>query len=599
MPGLLAVVLAAPLASQEPDSTAAATPCVPVSRIFVDNQSIYDLTKIEESGRLGWVFRLANRLHYRTTEGFIRRELLFDVGDCYDPFLVDESARLLRQYKFFAEAEAFPVEQPDGTQHVVVETKDEWTTKLDVGASLDEGFKLETVELTEENFLGRGLELEVFFQERREQRDAGMRLRTSRMFGTRTDGRFEFGRTRVGRFGTFEVSYPFVGEGGRFAVFQTFDRRENLFAYSVPDQGALSMAGFTNAVVPLESERFALAVAAREGTPGNLRMIGLAITRESVRYPGGPGSVELVVNGDFSNTEAGDETVQAAVGRQIQEAWKTRFNMLFEWRKIRFARRRSLDSMLGVQDVELGSNLGLTLGVNPGSFGSGGVDASDDLYLQVSHFRGHEFGNVLVAGRLLTDGRYVLSGGAFGEGWQDVQSEADLYAYWLPERLSRHTLFARVSATGSWRVRFPYQLTLGGRETVRGFGSDRFPGGRRVVLTLEDRVRVGWPRPDAFDTGLSFFVDAGQMWAGDSPFGQDSGWKAAIGAGIRLGFPAESRSTVRLDLAMPLGSEGGLSNLVFRLSLREFVGLLRGFDDEQSLRSRIVGIGTNVFQTQR
>jgi len=581
---------------QEPPSGSAE--CLRITRLFIDNHSIFDLTKIEESGRLGWAFRLANRLHYKTTERFIHRELLFEVGDCFDPTLVEESARLLRGYKFISLAEAFPVRQPDGSVHVVVETKDEWTTKLDLGVSLDEGFKIETLELTEENFLGRGHELEFFFEERRERRDAGARLRTPRLLGTRADGRFEFGRTRVGRFGTFEVAYPFVGEGGKWSFYQTYRRAENVFAYSLPASDPLLGAGFTNVIVPVETERFVVAAAARRGTPGNLKMLGLAVTRESVGVPGHPSSVALVRGGDFSASEPVGDSLAGVVAGQVQDAWKTRVNFLFGWRRLHFARRHGLDSALGVQDVELGQDFSFTLGVNPGSFGSGGVDVSDDVYARVSLYEGLEWGETLFAGRILSDGRYVLSGGGFDEGWQDVQAEADLYFYWLPSGQRRHTLFSRVSATGSWSVRFPYQLTLGGRETLRGYRSDQFPGGRRILATLEDRVWLGWPRPDLFDFGLSFFVDAGRMWAGDAPFGQDTGWMASVGAGVRLGFPAESRNTVRFDLAMPV-TGGGFSDLLFRVSVREFLGLLRGFDDEQSVRSRVVGLGADVFQPRR
>lgn len=573
--------------------------CPQISRIFIDNHSIFDLSKIEESGRLGWAFRLVNRLHYRTTENFIRRELLFETGDCLDLFLVDESARLLRQYKFFAEADAFAVQQPDGSHHVVVETKDEWTTKLDIGASFDDGFQLEKVELTEENFLGRGLEVDLFFQERRERRDAGVRLRTTRLFGTRTDGRFEYGQTRVGRFGTFEVAYPFVGEEGRWALYQTYDRRESLFSYSVPEVDASTVEGLTNVVLPMEVERFAVGGALRAGLPGDLRMAGLVITHESVRFPGHPGSVELVVNGDFGNTLPAGDSIEGIVNPQIREAWKTRFNAIFGWRRLRFARRRSLDSMRGIQDVELGSDMAVTFGFSPGNLGSGGVDVTDDMFTRVELYQGLELGETLIAARLRSDGRLIFSDGAFSENWQDVHGEADLYFYWLPTRWDRHTIFARVSGTGSWDARFPYQLTLGGRETVRGFSSDRFPGGRRVVASLEDRIGISWPRPDLLDVGFTLFVDTGRMWAGDAPFGEDTGWKTSIGAGLRLGFPAESRGTVRLDLALPLGEGGGLSDVVFRVSLREFLGLLRGFDDEQSVRSRLVGVGADIFQPGR
>jgi len=561
--------------------------------VFVDNHSIFDLTDIEEKGRLSWAFHLVNKLHIRTRESFIRRELLFKEGDCHDPFLVEESARLLRGYKFLSEAEAYTIQQESGGPHVVVDTRDEWTTKLDLGVSIDDGFRFETIELTEENFLGRGLELELFLQERREQRDAGVRVRTNRMFGTRTDGRFELGTTRVGRFGTFEVAYPFVGETGRLAAIQSFRRDESLFSYS------LARGPYSNVVVPLHADRFALGVATRQGPPADLFMVGLAVTRESVRFPEYPTSVELIRNGDFATREPASDSAAALVNRQVQEAWKTRLNVVFEWRNLHYARRHGLDAIRGIQDVALGTDAAFTIGLNPGQYGSGGVDISDDVYARSYLFGAVQWGDALISGRSLVDGRYVYRGGLFGEGWQDVVGEGDVYMYVQPDFWEDHTFFARVSGAGSARVRFPFQLTLGGREGVRGYESDRFPGGRRLLVSVEDRMRFSWPFPELFDFGVTAFFDAGRMWAGDVPFGEDTDWVSSIGGGLRFGLPAGGRGILRIDLAMPLVESPSLSDVVFRVSLREFLGLLRGFDDEQTLRSRIVGFGSEAFQAGR
>ncbi len=561
-----------------------------VSQLFIDNQSIYNPSDIEEMGRFGWTLRLINRLHIRTRADFIRRELLFGVGDCVDDFRLRESARLLRLYPFISTADVYSVEQPDRSHHAIVETRDEWTTKLDLGVSFDGGIKIETIELTEENFLGRGVELEAFLEERRERRDYGFRFRTNRVWGSRADGRFEIGRTRVGDFFAASLSYPFVGEGGRYAAFQTFDHKEDLFSYSLP-----SGSVYTNAVLPVSVEGFALAVAARSGEPGDLTMLGLGISRESVRFAGYPGSLGLIREGDFATQLPAGDSILARVGPQIQEQWKTRVNMMLGWRNLRFLELRGLDALHGIQDIQVGSEVNVTFGANPGTLGSGGIDQSNDIYTRLTAFGGLHRGGLLLNSRVLVDGRNVLSGGAHGAGWQDILADADVYAYWLPATRTRHTFFARVSASGGWDVRFPFQLTLGGREGLRGFREDRFPGGRRILMTFEDRVRVEWPVPDLIDFGLTVFGDLGRMWAGDVPFGRDTGWLGNVGGGLRFGFPSGSRGVVRLDLAFPL--TGGTP--VFRVSLKEFIGLRRGFDDQQVLRSRVLGIGGEVFNPER
>jgi hemolysin activation/secretion protein len=142
----------------------------------------------------------------------------------------------------------------------------------------------------------------------------------------------------------------------------------------------------------------------------------------------------------------------------------------------------------------------------------------------------------------------------------------------------------------------PYQLTLGGRSSVRGFREEDFPGAQRMLLTLEDRILIRWPAPDLLDMGLTLFADAGRIWAGDVPYGMDSGWRGTVGFGLRIGFPAGSRRVTRMDLAFPVGGGGG--GPVFRITAFELTGILTGFSDPQLRRSRRVNVGPDQFVTE-
>lgn len=568
-----------------------------ISGIDIDNRDIFDLDQIGDRP-FSWAFKLANTLHVRTRRSFIRRELLFRDGECLEPFLLEESERILRGYRFISQASVTSIAQTDGSHRIAVQTQDEWTTQMDLGVGFDEGLKLETLELTEENFLGRAMELEFFLQERREMRDYGVRFRSNRVLGTRGDSRLTLGRTRVGDFYGGGLSYPFVAEVGRYGASMFFDRRDDLFSYALPAGGAY--AEFSNVVVPFTMERLHLAGAVRRGEPGNLSMLGLGVTRESLRYTGFPGSVNLVRNGAFSEPEPAGDEIAAVVDSQVRSGWKTRVNLLLGWRKVRFERRRGLDALRGVQDVLVGSDLGVTLGANPGRLGSGGDDDSDDIYARVRHVAGFEAGPFFFGSQLQLEARNVVSGSEVGDtGWRDVLAEADALLYLQPGGPDGHTFVARVAAAGGNNVTFPFQLTLGGREGVRGFPTNEFPGGARMIASLEARRAFNWPVPDVFDFGYTVFVDAGRTWKGDAPFGIDSGWQAAVGAGIRLGLPEGTSGVARLDVALPVTGGRGFSDLVFRVSMREFVGLLGGVDDEQMERSRIKGIGPTVFEPSR
>jgi len=568
-----------------------------VSRIFVDNHAIFDPDDLSGEQPFLWAYRLANTLHMRTDESFVRSELLFEEGSCYDPALLEESERLLRLHTFISSADVFGLRQPDDSWHVVVDTKDEWTTKLNVQVSIDEGIELRGVDLAEENLLGQGVTAGVFFRERDERRDVGARFFTPRVFGTRLDARLSGGRTRIGRFVEEELFYPFVGEVGRLAARQLYIRRDDLFPYSLgvlhPEEGEV-----THVLLPLEEERIQVTVAARLGEPGNLTTFGLGISNETLEFPGFPENVEVVRRGDFEDREIADETLVEAIAPHTLHSSATRLNLLVGQRNVRFERRRRLDAITGIQDVAVGTDVGLTLGRSvPGLSGEEGQP--DDLYARFRFFAGAAPANVVVNGGLAVEGRQIFAGGTGGGGWRDVLAELDLLLYWQPSEGGPHTFFARLEGAGGWSLDQPFQLTLGGGAGVRGYHEADFPGGRRIVASVEDRIHLGWPLPHLVDLGLTFFADAGRVWPGSVPFGTDSGWRGSLGGGLRVGFPAGTRGVVRLDVALPIGPGAGVADAVFRVSLADLVGLAGGFADRQLERSRRITVGPDLFTAAR
>jgi hypothetical protein len=205
-----------------------------------------------------------------------------------------------------------------------------------------------------------------------------------------------------------------------------------------------------------------------------------------------------------------------------------------------------------------------------------------------------------VNAQVAAEARQVYGGdGEGGSRWEDIFAEGDAYLYWQPKPDGKHTVLFRASATGGWDVATPYQLTLGGRDGVRGYNRKSFPGGRRLLLSLEDRVFVRWPAPEVLDFGLSFFADLGYMEGGGVPFGIDSGWQGAMGVGIRFGLPPGSSRTTRIDLAWPVGGGAGFNDLILRISMDEVLGILGGVRDRQLLRSLRSGIKPYLISTPR
>jgi hypothetical protein len=569
-----------PISPGRPDSCATG----PISYVFIDNKSIFDTTDPDLDRRVLWAYRVANALHIATRRWVIRRELLFAPGSCYDPFLLEETERLLRGYTFLSRVDVFGTPQPDGTYHVIVSTRDEWSTRVDVRFSSGGDFGFEGARLTEHNLLGTGQSAGVFYYEREVTRDYGVSYHTPQVAGTRWDLTAAVGRTRAGTFVREVIAYPFVGEVSRWAGRQAFRREDQFFNYIVHDDPGLRSA---HVLLPLREKAFDMAVVRRTGARGNAALIGAALSFQQLSYPD---SVQIAPEGDFNRRGQAPDSIEAPVLEQSESLANIRAFALLGHRNVWWIRRRGLDSMRGQEDVRLGAEAVLGLGRSVPS-----LETDDDLYATLALYTGLQLGDVLALARARIDGRRDLTATASMPEWKDVYVESELLSYLQSARLPRQTLFLRAALTGGWNTRTPFQLTLGGLHGVRGYDRERFPGGRRLVMTLEDRIYAGWPVPDVVDVGGTVFVDAGRIWAGDAPFGGNSGWRGGAGFGLRASFPAGARSTYRIDVAWPLERATRLGDFRLTMSVGEARGLLTGERDLQIVRSRSQNIGGDLF----
>ena len=111
-------------------------------------------------------------------------------------------------------------------------------------------------------------------------------------------------------------------------------------------------------------------------------------------------------------------------------------------------------------------------------------------------------------------------------------------------------------------------------------------------FVAEDRVVLPWPSAGTADLGLTLFTDVWRVWPGDVPYALDSGWQAAVGFGLRVGFPSGSRQAWRTDVAFPVGPTGG--SPIFRFAI-ELNSLRAGFFSPDVSRSRRFNLGAEDF----
>ena len=567
-----------------------------VSAVLVTPHSYFETDDATDGGTLSWFYGIANRIHADTNEDFLRGELLLGVGDCYDPFLVEESGRLLRQLGFIDRAEVTTARQPDGSVHIIVETWNRWTLQFDPRFRFEEGLEFAGLNVTERNLLGRGIRLRGFYRKNRERLAIGGNFSTPQFLGTRWDAQLQASRTRAGNSFQQGLFYPFVGEVGRRAAVQSFVQLEDLFAYSLPagDSTFTPPAGgtYTHVVQPYGRRSSEITVAGRVGRPGRLSILGVGLSREEWEYTTFPEGAEVVRDRDFGNAEPAPPEISVILAPQLRDYSTTRVNLVLAQRNLSFRRRDRLDALRGVQDVPVGGEVALVLGRSIPFLGSNAANEDSDFFGRVRLFGGLAPGRWVLASAVSVEGRKIFGGAE--NGWRDVLGEFDVYSYWRPSETSRHTLFARLSGAGGWSVTGPFQLTLGGVSGLRGHSVDDLPGGRRLIATLEDRIYFGSPSDGFMDLGMTAFVDVGSIWEGGVPFGADSGPLATAGAGLRIGFPGGTGGVVRIDVAFPLNGPDAFGGPTFRTSA-ELLGLLRGVEDRQLRRSRRLGVGPGIL----
>lgn len=602
---LLLLATALPARSQMPTSGAepvAAVECAtgPISHIFVDNHSIFDTTDPDLDPRLRWAYRIANSLHRRTRPDVIRRELLFAEGDCYDTQTLEDSERLLRSLGFLAEVDVYGVRQADGSYHVLVDTQDEWSTKAEMQLDLSGGVTVEGLRIEEANVAGTAQYVDVFFSDRSLSSAYGAAYATPHMLGTRWDLELRAGNSHAGTFFDEALTFPFVGEVGRWAARQSFRRRDRLFdliAAEVPAELTTETPSEIHLLVPQREKAMELSVVRRFGRRGGLSLLGGALSFQQLSYPGGRDASILVLGEELADSVEASDALLDPIWNQLEAIENIRAFVLLGHRSVYWIERSRLDALRATQDVRLGAEIGLAFGRS-----LPGLEIADDLFTTLTFFAGAaltDFG--IATTELRVDARRDFDAPIGSSEWEDVIGAARLLTYWRSERFARHTLLVYGTAAGGWHNRTPFQLTLGGDQGLRGYEPQRFPGGRVITGGIEDRVFIGWPYPDLLDLGITVFADAGTIWAGDlpSPYGLDSGLRASAGVGFRGNFPAGGRTTYRLDFAMPIEGGVGLGDMRILLSIGEPLALGRRADQGQVARSRMSGLSGDVFNFPR
>lgn len=497
----------------------------------------------EGGGIIARTGQAASKLHSTTKPEIIRRYLALDIGDRCDELRRAESERILRAQPFISDATVVALSDGEGGVVLSATTVDEISLIVGGSASFSSP-NFRSLKLGNRNILGNGLHGAFRWEDGRDFRDSySIQVTDYQFFGRPYQLALEAARLPFGTAWLIDASHPVLTDLQQIAWRVAAGELDSYTRFRRPEADPVY---FT-----VEREYAEIGGVVRVGPIGRFLLTGGSITRERVIPADGP--VRL-----FEGDVVAD-TSTALIGRYTEQR-QARLNALLGVRILRFMEVTGFDALDARQDVRKGLQLGFLLGRGVQVLDE---KSDDDFFASVNAYAGMGSPSAFGALELNVEGRRAGK----EDNWNSVLSSGRFALFAKP--LPRHTASTSLEWSAGWRSRVPYQLTFAARDGgLRGYRSSQAGGARRVVLRAEDKYV--WGRFREYATiGIAGFVDAGKIWAGDSPFGVTTPVRYSAGVGLLVAVPPRSRRLARLDLAYPINTDGK-RRPELRVTVRDF-----------------------------
>lgn len=483
-----------------------------VGRVLVFRKEVFNPSV---PGFRRFPFPLLNRFHLVTKERVVREQILVKPGRVYDPELIDETERLLRNLSFIGAAKAVAVPDTSGDMLVVIETQDLWTTSLEVELerfkpSQEEDTRDENafqISLSEANFLGYGKRIRARLKHEDGKDLWGGLYGDPSLFDTRW---------------TAELAYQkrSPGEEWRAAAVRPL--------YSLDTRWSMGLDSRFRSDDNIQYENGREVGSFFESNESHTAFLGRMFGKRSNQFL-------MIADATFIKFDAtrnpGPEPFEVPGGET-----GPLFRLGARWGTFRFSEETHVERFVRIEDIQIGRSIGMELGRY----------ATDDARWR--------WGATSAWTRRVDERRFLMSSASLsGERqdteWRDGELVARIQYY---DRLSAsHTLAGRLYFERGWNRRPGFERFIGDGSGLRGIDSRDVAGQTALLLNLEERWFTSWQLwTVAF--GGTIFWDTGWAWDEDQAI-RFADLENSVGAGIRLGM-TKSRSSpvVRIDAAWNL-----------------------------------------------
>jgi len=525
---LLAAALVSParLTSQSLDVTSVPCKGQMISRIEISSRPPFE---VKGSGFPRRFARYLTELHATTNPNVTSRFLALRAGMPCSELRRQESERILRTQPYLADATVTAYPDDRGGVYLAVVTVDEVSLVLGGGGSGAVPY-VRSFRLGEENLMGEAVSVVASWRYSENFRDTySAQIVDYQFLGRPYQLVLDGVRDELGGTWGMELSHPFLTDLQRVSWRTTAGSRESYRYFKSPDD---------DPAVLLQRSYADVGGVVRVGPPGKLALLGGSVSYEDEM----PQSFPTLIG---TGTTERDTTAQL-FGRYVRHR-VTRINALAGFRDVKYLRVSGFESLDGFQDVRQGFEMAALLGRGIPVFGV----SERDMFASANIYAGAGSPRAFAAAEGTIEGRRASN----SERWDGVLGSGRFATYVKPA--TRHTVLTSFEWSGGWKQRIPFQLSFSDKTGgPRGYEKSYLAGGRRAVLRVEDRIFAGYVKQFA-SVGVAPFMDFAKLWAGDVPFGVNTGVHASAGISLLASLPQRSRRMWRMDLIYPLERGSG------------------------------------------
>lgn len=484
-----------------------------IDSIVINNRNIYDTKKRAYSS---FIFKLANKFHYKTRKNIIKQELLLKKGDHFSKKLADESTRNLRSRLVVYDAWITIDTLSNGHIIVTVTTIDQWSLTGSVDINREGNETTYDMGVDEKNFMGNNLFLSYhYFVQSEDDNYFYMTIFDQRFLEQPYEIELQYNNDPKNKVEGLWVTHPYYNLSQKFA-----------YGFDLKNLGGRR---------DIYSDSVKIAYSNKNGDRFH--------TNLSYRW----GSYNRKVNFNFSYLYNYEESSNKTI--------------------ISPHTSDSSFAMLSFPQDSLYHQLGIGIGFSDFSFIKlhriDGFGYTEDFMLgsfiktgYARAFKEDFRGNVFDIANFSLSRYFAYKANLFFfdyahlfwlQGNRKIRHITNIMIKYYNHSLDYATLAFRLAYWSDWDINGSNNILLGGTTGIRGYNKYFRTGNKKIILNVEDRFFTNMKFLSVM-MGGAIFMDMGNVWNNNESF-RLKDFNISVGGGFRFAFEESSKKIVRIDLA--------------------------------------------------